>query len=383
MADIKSLEHPTLKVPYELLNKKFRAAQKQLDREVSHVQAAALELERGLAADKVGAGEISRLLGGMVEKLQVLKRKAEESISEELQVGYVCKRRLDHLKEHTGGAQWRRRRLDRMLVEYFLRRGYYNAATRLAQTSDLGDLTNIDIFLVSRDVENSLMERETSKCLAWCHDNRSKLRKLKSSLEFNLRIQEFVELVRSDRRIEAVRHARKHFSTYEEDQLQEIQHCMALLAFPANTEISPYKEMLQESRWDKLVEQFRQENYRLFQLASQSVFTVALQAGLSALKTPQCYSSRENRNASCPVCQDWLNILAMPLPFAHCSQSRLVCHISGLPLNEHNQPMVLPNGYIYGEQALMQMAAENNGQVICPKTKEIYPYKKVEKVYVM
>lgn len=383
MADIKSLEHPTLKVPYELLNKKFRAAQKQLDREVSHVQAAALELERGLAVDKVGAGEISRLLGGMVEKLQVLKRKAEESISEELQVGYVCKRRLDHLKEHTGGAQWRRRRLDRMLVEYFLRRGYYNAATRLAQTSDLGDLTNIDIFLVSRDVENSLMERETSKCLAWCHDNRSKLRKLKSSLEFNLRIQEFVELVRSDRRIEAVRHARKHFSTYEEDQLQEIQHCMALLAFPANTEISPYKEMLLESRWDKLVEQFRQENYRLFQLASQSVFTVALQAGLSALKTPQCYSSRENRNAGCPVCQDWLNILAMPLPFAHCSQSRLVCHISGLPLNEHNQPMVLPNGYVYGEQGLMQMAAENNGQVICPKTKEIYPYKKVEKVYVM
>lgn len=62
-------------MPYELLNKKFRAAQKQLDREVSHVQAAALELERGLAVDKVGAGEISRLLGGMVEKLQVLKRK--------------------------------------------------------------------------------------------------------------------------------------------------------------------------------------------------------------------------------------------------------------------------------------------------------------------
>jgi macrophage erythroblast attacher len=62
-------------VPYELLNKKFRAAQKQLDREVSHVQAAALELERGLAADTVPAGDISRILGGMVEKLQVLKRK--------------------------------------------------------------------------------------------------------------------------------------------------------------------------------------------------------------------------------------------------------------------------------------------------------------------
>lgn len=63
----------------------------------------------------------------------------------------------------------------------------------------------------------------------------------------------------------------------------------------------------------------------------------------------QCYS-KENRNSNCPVCQEWLNILAIPLPYAHCSQSRLVCSISGLPLNENNQPMVLPNGYVYGEQ---------------------------------
>lgn len=50
--------------------------------------------------------------------------------------------------------------------------------------------------------------------------------------------------------------------------------------------ITPYRALFNESRWDTLIEEFRQENYRLFQLASQSVFTVALQAGLSALKTP-------------------------------------------------------------------------------------------------
>ncbi|CAG2179783.1 unnamed protein product, partial [Oppiella nova] len=27
-------------------------------------------------------------------------------------------------------------------------------------------------------------------------------------------------------------------------------------------------------------------------------------------------------------------------------------YISGQPLNEHNQPLVLPNGYVYGEQSL-------------------------------
>lgn len=395
MADVKSFEHPTLKVPYELLNKKFRTAQKTLDREVSHVQQAAAELEKIISEDSVKVNDVTKLLGGMAEKIQVLKRKAGESISDELQSGEVCKRRLEHLKEHgstnpaktiSQGAvnQWRRKRLDRMLVEYFLRNGYYNSAIKLANKSGLEDLTNIDVFMVSREVEKSLANRETTKCLAWCHDNRSKLRKLKSNMEFNLRIQEFVELIRSDRRMDAIKHARKYFSTFEDEQLVSIQHCMALLAFPANTVLSPYKELMDENRWKTLIEQFRQENYRLFQLASQSVFTVALQAGLSALKTPQCYTeTRENRNPGCPICQNYWNQLADPLPFAHCSQSRLFCHISGLPLNEHNQPMILPNGYVYGDKALQKMALDNNGQIICPKTKDIFPYKKAEKVFVM
>ncbi|KAJ8982427.1 hypothetical protein NQ317_007775 [Molorchus minor] len=385
---------------------------KNLDREVSHVQQAATEIEKTLSdCQEVKAKDITSLLGGMVEKLQVLKRKAEESISEELAASNVCKRRLEHLKEHntltpngnlSQGAlnQWRRKRLDRMVVEYFLRNGYYNAAISLADKSDIKELTNIDIFLTSREVEKSLANRETTKCLLWCHDNKSKLRKLKSNMEFNLRIQEFVELIRSDRRIDAIRHARKHFPSFEEEHLSTIQQVMALLAFPVTTVIAPYKALFEETRWDTLIEQFRQENYRLFQLASQSVFTVALQAGLSALKTPypfkyrvffsglshitHCYSDNcENMNPSCPVCQPYLNQLAEPLAFAHCSQSRLYCHISGLPMNENNQPMMLPNGYIYGEHALEQMARENDGQIICPKTKDIFPFKKLEKVFVM
>lgn len=47
--------------------------------------------------------------------------------------------------------------------------------------------------------------------------------------------QEFIELVREDKRLEAVRYAKKHFSTYEEGQLQDIQHCMGMLAFPKDT----------------------------------------------------------------------------------------------------------------------------------------------------
>ena len=41
------------------------------------------------------------------------------------------------------------------------------------------DLTNIELFLVSKDVEESLRDHDISKCLSWCYDNKSKLRKLK------------------------------------------------------------------------------------------------------------------------------------------------------------------------------------------------------------
>ena len=48
------------------------------------------------------------------------------------------------------------------------------------------------------------------------------------------------------------------------------------------------------------------------------------------------------------MCQQPLNELARPLPFSHCTQSRLMCALSGKPIDEHNPPMVLPNGNVYG-----------------------------------
>ena len=83
-----------------------------------------------------------------------------------------------------------------MLVEHFLRVGYYDTAVCLAKQFEIEDLTNINLFLVAKDVEEALAQKDVQKCLAWCHDNKSKLRKMGSNLEFNVRLQEFVELIK-------------------------------------------------------------------------------------------------------------------------------------------------------------------------------------------
>lgn len=378
-------------VPYEILNKKFRIAQKTLDREYNHFQNATSELEKGL--DSGGsAGELTRLLSGVVEKLQVLKRKSEESITEELSAGYVCKRRLDHIKNFmplpspnlelqlAATNQWKQTRLDRMIIEHFLRLGYYESAEQLAVRSGIRDLTNLDIFQVSREVESELAQHKTGKFTAWCNENKTKLRKINSTIEFQLRVQEFVELIREDRRMDAVKHAQRYFGDFPE-QLTEIRQFMAMLAFPTKTQLEPYKSLFDPSRWQELILNFRNENYRLFQLAAQSVLAVTVQAGLSALKTPQCYSVN-SRNVNCPVCQPLFNEVANNLPFSHFAQSRLMCRVTGKPLNEHNLPMMLPNGQILGQLALTEISKDDGGMV-CPITNQAFAQPKIEKVFVM
>ncbi|MCL4143221.1 UNVERIFIED_CONTAM: hypothetical protein GTU68_010606, partial [Idotea baltica] len=285
-------------VPYEVLNKKFRLAQKSLDREVYHVTNAVSELEKVLLGKdaKKDPAHLSSLIGGVMEKLNSFKRKADEATQDEVECGRVLKRRVEHLKEHnspsaSASAQWKRVRLDRLLSEYLLRAGYYRTAVKLAKENGgvVEGLTNLHIFLVAEEVELALARKDPSRCLAWCHDNKSKLRKMNSTLEFDLRVQEFIELVKKGRRMEAVWHARKYFTNQEEQQMGAVQQCMALLAFPVDTQVAPYKDLFCEERWNRLVDQFRRENLNLFQIAAPSAFSVALQAGLSALKTPHCY----------------------------------------------------------------------------------------------
>lgn len=42
-------------------------------------------------------------------------------------------------------------------------------------------MTNIDVFLIEKEIVESLRNKETSKCFAWCNENKSKLKKINVS----------------------------------------------------------------------------------------------------------------------------------------------------------------------------------------------------------
>lgn len=86
-----------------------------------------------------------------------------------------------------------------------------------------------------------------------------------------------------------------------------------------------FQDLLDPARWRMLIQQFRYDNYRLHQLGNNSVFTLTLQAGLSAIKTP--YPSRWE----CSLCAPFLvrGWCAGPAPYQPWSlplKQRLQCH---------------------------------------------------------
>jgi hypothetical protein len=70
----------------------------------------------------------------------------------------------------------------------------------------------------------------------------------------------------------------------------------------------------------------------------------------------------------CGRCAQKFQKLAQGLPWSKHVHSKLVCSITRELMNEHNPPMVLPNGAVYSERAVQQVASKNHGIFTCPKT---------------
>ncbi|OZJ06587.1 hypothetical protein BZG36_00627 [Bifiguratus adelaidae] len=388
-----ALEQPFVKVPYEQLKKSFRTAQKHTERDLASAATAVNNVLKSVELQESGSAneeEMSKQLDGAIAKLQSLKRKLGDVTQQQSTYLSRSKARLDHFNELSSITsiempefqRWSRIRLNRILVDYLLRKGLNETAKLLAHTSDIEQMVDVELFAQSSRIEEALAKHSCTECLQWCLDNKSNLRKMKSTLEFNLRLQEFIEMVQAAKMMEALQYARKHLTPWAETHLKQIQQAMGLLAFKPDTQCAPYKQLYDSSRWNQLITEFRADNFALCSLTSQPLLAVTLQTGLSALKTPMCYQHL-NRNINCPVCAtDTLGFLAEKLPLSHHVNSTLVCRISNAIMNENNPPMALPNGMVYSYNALADLARKNDGEIKCPRTGLKCKFTDLKKVYI-
>ncbi|XP_019151641.1 PREDICTED: macrophage erythroblast attacher [Ipomoea nil] len=372
------LEHQFLRVPFEHYKKTIRSNHRIVEKEISAVISGV-----GDATDSDLSGdEAAQRLNSLVSRLQGLKRKLEESGRMENLQAQRCRARLDHLEsmDVENLSDWNRTRLKRILVDYMLRMSYYDTATKFAESSNIEDLVDIDVFLEAKKVIDALHNKEVAPALAWCVDNKSRLKKSKSKFEFQLRLQEFIEMVRAENMMRAITYARKYLAPWGSTHMKELQRVMATLAFRSNTECAIYKVLFDAKQWDYLVDQFKQEFCKLYGMTLEPLLNIYLQAGLSALKTPLCYE--DDCTKEDPLSQESFRKLAQPLPYSKQHHSKLVCYITKELMDTENPPLVLPNGYVYSTKALEDMAKKNDGRITCPRTSFTCNYTDLVKAYI-
>jgi macrophage erythroblast attacher len=241
-------------------------------------------------------------------------------------------------------------------------------------------LVDVETFANMSKIREAIMVGRVTEALVWCTENKKELRKMESKLEFMLRYQQYIDLIRTQSYLEAIKHAQKHLVPYKATFPKEVQQAGGLLAYRPDKPAPPYAHLFRASRWRELADIFTETHNNLLGLPSIPLLHVALSSGLSALKTPACHSSESHRNqlstlgqGVCPICSTELNELARNVPYAHHTQSHI----------EHNLRL-LPNGRAVGKERLEEQARKSGlpaGQVK-DETGQIYPIEVLKKVYI-
>ncbi|KAJ3018644.1 UNVERIFIED_CONTAM: GID complex subunit containing RING finger motif [Siphonaria sp. JEL0065] len=386
----KSLTNPkNQQVPLEQFKRAFKTSQKHVEKEWVALATSAGDHLNKIDAKTGKTEDALKVVDGLLARFIALKKKLVDSKEEEALYTNRSRIRLQHLddlltvpsQESPAFTRWSKTQLDRILVDYMLREGCFDSAKGLAAEAGIEQLVDIELFTQSKMIEDALKKKSCAECLAWCKENGSALKKIKSNLEFNLRLQEYIELVRVQKLTEAIAYLKKHLTPCADVNLKEVQMAAALLAFDPETLCAKYRNVFDPSRWNLLITQFRANNCTINNLSTQPLLYTSIQAGMAALKTPQCYQ-HENKNVNCPICNSEVyGVLAEKLPNAHHLNSCLVCRISGDIMNEDNPPMVLPNGYVYSHKALEEMALKHDGLLTCPRTLQQFHVSQMRKAF--
>ncbi|KAG9020627.1 GID complex subunit containing RING finger motif, partial [Serendipita sp. 407] len=343
-------EQPFLRAPNESIKRQFRASQKQVERDMGALRTNARDLSKKTgtsAQDGIAA------LDTMITKVNGLTKKLEDIHESKTKSNLaVLRARVDHFDElenldENELENWEEARLNRWLVDWSLRSGYGATAKAIAEDRGVQDLVDISLFEEIERIENALRSKSATEALAWCSDNKNALRKNKSTLEFELRLQEFIELARVKKEVEALTYWAKHLKPWEETHLDRMEQVTALLIMGPMTKCKRYQKLLSDTRWTLLITYFRKAIYQIHALPTEPLLYYALSAGLTSLKVHSC-SEKSSFNVNCPLCDEQgLGVLAQEVPFSHHANSTIVCRLSGQIMNEDNPPMAFSNGSVY------------------------------------
>ncbi|EEY22619.1 fyv-10 [Verticillium alfalfae VaMs.102] len=262
-------DQPLLRLPYELLRNNFRAAHFTVEKESTSIKALLKDTATASVNGRASPDQVLQNLDAMIAKMRGVKRKLTTYADEEARLYHQTDARIAHLGELYGMHSF-----DDVKYETW---------SRSRRRPDVClDEQDPGVITSGQRCRKRLLGAKTTR--------RSCARKI---LEFMLRFQQYVELLRSHKYLEAIAHSKKYIVPYKSVYPDQCRKAFGLLAYSnadaaANT---TYATLYSPDRWNNLVDIFTNNHNELLALPRLPLLHIALSSGLSALKTPACHSS--------------------------------------------------------------------------------------------
>eukprot|EP00825_Cyclidium_porcatum_P020339 TRINITY_DN2307_c0_g1_i1.p1 TRINITY_DN2307_c0_g1~~TRINITY_DN2307_c0_g1_i1.p1 ORF type:complete len:255 (-),score=42.22 TRINITY_DN2307_c0_g1_i1:153-917(-) len=226
-------------------------------------------------------------------------------------------------------------------------------------------------------IKLEIRTKNLENAIQWTKDHLQELDELGSQLYFNLIKMNFVTILMNLGREVAIDFSKKNFQQFSHTHQLEIQRLMTSLLYIQSLQTSPYKDLYDDSNWEKLSEQFLSDFCKINQLSIQSVLQSCISAGTLALPLFIKYSTVNKNN------QDWKKKNEFPIDIELGSEYRyhsiFVCPI----LKEvTTDPLVLFKcGHVVSNNSLKKMTQElSKFKFKCPICNTILKSDQVQEV---
>ena len=185
-----------------------------------------------------------------------------------------------------------------------------------------------------------------------------------SPLEFKLHSMQFIHLLTSQGCNAALEYARLNLSKFASTHMLEIRQLMGCLLYHNNIERSPYRELLSETHWEDIQQDFMRECCNLMGQACESPLLVTSAAGALAIPTLAKFATVMAKK------QDWTSMEQLPveIELGHdfTFYSIFACPISRDQASTDDPPMMLPCGHVLSKQSVTKLNKNNSKPFKCP-----------------
>lgn len=259
--------------------------------------------------------------------------------------------------------------LDRIVAEHLFQQGRFEIGESFVAEATLScEDTLKQPFAEMHSILKQIQARNLEPALQWVEEHRAELTEARQSyqnFEFQLHRLQFLRMLTQQGAMVALAYIRQHTTDFRESQAAKLTRLMGCLCYKNRLESSPYADLLAESQWDAIAQEFVRQCCGLMGLALESPLLVSVAAGSIALPTLLKLSDIMGAQHHELSFREQLPV-EVELGKEFVFHSIFACPVSKDQSTTANPPMLLPCGHVLCQVSIQKIAKGSNRSFKCP-----------------